>query len=1015
MKRIILAVICLFLGASVMAQSDKKVQVKGTVKDQQGMPLIGVTVIVKNEPGVGTSTDDKGNYTISVSQYATLVFSYVGYEKVEHPILSQTTLDVVLKEDMDKIDDVVVVGYGVQRKATSIGAVATIKPSELSVPSNSISNMLGGKVPGIIAVSRTGEPGKDNSEFWIRGISTFGANSSALVLIDGIEGDLNTIDPSDIESFSVLKDASATAVFGIRGANGVVIVTTKKGSEGKLNVNFKSSATLSYSPRMPEYTNAYTYGQLANEARVARNLPKLYDDVELAIFRDNLDPDLYPNVNWRDEVLRDVTWNHQEYLSLSGGGNIASYFISGGMQSKSAIFNSDNMNRYNTDQKWRMYTWRANVVVNLTKTTKVGLGVDGSFQKFNYPGYGNNSDAVWGAIANLSPGTVPIVYSNGKYPGYGTEGDQISPYVVLNETGFRTEETNNAKMSFNLNQDLKFITPGLSFSMLYSLNTSAYKYENRYKMPALYRALGRNSNGALLLEETKKEELMSYDSSSKHSRYYYFESRLNYDRNFNNHRIGGLVNFYLDESSSTGYSDNMAAIPYRRLSLAARFTYSYRDTYLLELNGGLTGSENFKKGEQFGFFPSVGIGWIPTQYQFTRDAMPWLSYMKIRTSYGHVGNDQISGRRFPYFTYVSNVNGKWGDNALGETQVGVDDIRWEVAKKFNLGLDMRLFKDKLELTVDYFNDLRDGIYQERYTMPSESGAVQYPFSNVGRVSNKGVDGVIAWHQPIGKEMFLTVRGNFTYARSDIQNWEQTAPRYDYQTNNGKPLYVQRGLIALGLFKDEADILSSPTQSYGEVLPGDIKYKDVNGDGVIDDDDIVPLSYSPYPRIVYGFAAEFTWRKWSLNIWFKGASKSEYFLGGTGYYPFSGGQSGNVLAIVGKQSNRWTPASISGNKATENPNARFPRLTYGDNTNNNRASTFWLANGSYLKLQNIQVSYRWENKFFSKIGVSHCDLTFFGENLACWDDVKLWDPEQASSNGAVYPLQRRFTLQLNVAF
>lgn len=1015
MNKILTAFILLMLGMNALAQKNAKTEVSGTVVDTKGESLVGVTIFVKNEPGVGTATDVDGHFQIRVNQYSTLIFSYVGYEKQEKIITDDTPLKIVLSEDKKALDEVVVVGYGEQRKVSVIGAITSISPKELAVPSNSVTNMLGGKIPGIISVTRSGEPGKDNSEFWIRGISTFGANQSALILIDGIEGDLNSLDPSDIESFTVLKDASATAVYGMRGANGVVVVTTKRGGQGKLNINLKTSGTVSYSPRMPEYVDAHTYGQLANEAKLVRGLPQAYDNVELKILRDNLDPDLYPNVNWQDEVLKKVTWNQQNYLSASGGGSVAQYFLSAGMQSKSAIFNSENIHKYNTDQKWRMYTWRANIDANLTKTTRLGLTVDGSLQKFNYPGYGNNSDAVWGAIANLTPGTVPLKYSNGAYPGYGQSNDQISPYVVLNETGFRSEETTRTKMSLNLNQDLGFITQGLSVSALYSFSNMAYSALNRYKMPALYHAVGRKSNGELILEQTQNEQLINFSKSSDQNRLYYFETRANYGRSFGDHRVGGLLNFYLDDYQDTKSEGNLNSIAKRHMSMALRFTYSYKDTYMAELNGGYTGSENFRPGDQFGFFPSVGIGWVPTQYEVVRNTLPWVSFFKVRASYGHVGNDQLLGRRFPYFTNVSGVDGKWGSGAIGETQVGINNLHWEIAKKFNLGFDTRFLSDKLNITVDYFKDYRDGIYQERWTMPGEVGSVQPPFSNVGRVSNRGVDGVISWQQAIGKDMFLTVRGNFTYARNNAEKWEQTTPRYDYQDNTGKPLNIQRGLVAQGLFRDTMDIISNPYQTYGEVRPGDIKYKDINGDGKIDDDDIVPLSYSSVPEIMYGFAAEFTWRKWTFNIWFKGASKTEYFLGGKGYYPFSGGREGNILTQVASQSNRWTPTWYSGDASTENPDARFPRLSYGNNSNNNRASTFWLANGRYLKLQNIQISYALESNVFKHIGLSKCDITAIGENLASWDKVKLWDPEQASSNGAVYPLQRRFTLQLNLIF
>lgn len=1009
--------LCLIAGfGRVFGQTDTHYKVSGSVSDEAGETMIGVTIYVKNEPGVGVVSDIDGNFTIRVAKNSTLVFSCVGY-KIQEKLITQDIegLKIVMEVDNQQLEDVVVVGQGTQRKVSVVGAVSTISPDELQIPSNSITNMIGGRIPGIITRTMSGEPGSDFSEFWVRGVSTFGANASALVLIDGIEGNLNDIDPSDIESFSVLKDASATAVYGVRGANGVVIVTTKKGSAGKTRINLKSSATLSYSPRMPKYLRAYEYAQLANEAREVRGNTPIYDDIEMEIIKNHLDPDLYPDVNWRDVILKDVTWYNQHYLSVSGGSSTARYFMSTGLMNKSAIFKDEGINKYNTNVNWHKYTFRANVEANLTETTVISLGMDGVITKQTSPGYGNDNSALWKAQSNLTPVTVPVRYSNGLLPAYGTGDNQRSPYVLLNYTGYKTSHNIDYKVNFGLNQDLKWITNGLKVNALFSFNSSGSHLVTRQKSPNLYRATTRYKDGSLATRRTVNEQALTYSKSASQSRQYYFESRLNYERGFGDHNVTGLVHYYMQDYQDTQANNETDAIPKRYQALSGRATYSWKDTYLLELNIGYTGSENFKKGHQFGLFPAVAIGWVPTQYEWVQKHLPFVDFFKLRASYGEVGNDRIGGRRFPYITYVSteNVSGRWGNNALQEGQMGADGLEWETAKKYNLGFDGHLFNEHFNFTIDFFKDVRDGIFQQRELLPQELGAVNKPYVNIGSMNSKGIDGSVEYTQNI-KQVRLTGRANFTYTTNKVKHWEEAIKKYPYLENSGYSVNVTRGLIAQGLYRDSTDILSGPIP-YANVRPGDIKYKDVNGDGRIDNDDMVPIAYSSVPLIMYGFAVEASYKNWTLGIFFRGVGKTNYFLGGNAYHPFISEEQGNVLTQVYNRKNRWIPAWYSGDPSTENPNARYPRLSYGNNTNNQVNSTFWLANGRYLKLQNIDLSYRWQNKAFRKIGLNDIIFQFIGTNLACWDKVKLWDPEQASNNGAVYPLQRTFTFQLSVNF
>lgn len=998
----------------------------GLVMTQDGESVIGATVTVKEDPGKGVITDTDGRFKMNgLSKGQTLVISYIGYKDATVKVTkTDERMRIVLEEDISDLDEVVVVGHATQRKISVVGAVTNVEVKDLNVPATSVSNMLGARVPGIIAVTRSGEPGKDFSEFWIRGISTFGASSGALVLIDGVEGDLNLVDPEDIESFSILKDASATAVYGTRGANGVVLVTTKKGVAGKLKVNVKANVGLSYSPRMPEYVGAYEYATLANEAALSRGMNPIFSDVDMALFKNGMDPDLHPDVNWRDVILKDYTWNQQYHLSASGGGEVARYYMSMGFQNKEAIFKQDKgINKYDTNVNYKQYNFRANIEVNMTKSTILNLNLETILVNQNSPGYGDNSDALWEAQANLTPVTVPILYSTGQFPTYGTNNSEMSPYILLNHTGYRNYFGNTSNLILSLRQDLSMLTKGLSATVLFNFNSNGKMWASRSKTPELYYATERNRDGSLNLTKVTDAVPQGYSGWEEVDRKYYFEARANYERLFNKtHRVTGLIHFYLQDYVNSKNKTPLTAIPKRYVGLSSRLTYSWKDTYLIEANLGYTGSEAFENGKKFGLFPAISGGWIPTQYQFMKDALPFLSYLKFRASYGEVGNDKLTwddSVRFPYLTIIGNGNsGIWNSGSgLTETQVGSNNLRWEKAAKINFGIDMKLFGDRFDMTVDFFKDVRSGIYQQRASTPGEMGLVTLPWANVGKMKSWGIDGHVAYTHTFTPDTYITVRANFTQSKNEILEYEESIKRYPYQSAVGYQSGINRGLIALGLFKDEADIENSPQQNLGSVvLPGDIKYKDVNGDGVVDDGDVVPLEYSNTPQIQYGLGTEFNYKNWNLSVLFEGTARMKYFVGGSGYYPFANEDTGNILTMVADPNNRWISAEISGDPSTENPNAKFPRLTYGNNSNNNRASTFWLRDGSYLRLKNVTLAYSTQNKLFKKVGIQNATFSLIGENLWLWDKGdKIFDPTQASSNGAKYPIQRVITLQCNLNF
>lgn len=1017
-------IICLcLLPAHLLAQAT--FEVTGTVTDKNKESMPGVSVYVKNTPGVGVRTDMDGKFRIKAKTNDIIVFSFVSFKTIEKLVTSPTELNIVMEEDTKQIDEVEVVGYGTQRKVSVVGAITNINPQELTGTSvTSLSNALAGRVAGLIGVQKSGEPGSDVSEFWIRGISTFGAQDQALFLIDGVERDISTFNnlaPEDIESFSILKDASATAVYGARGASGVVIVTTKHGKSGKMNVSANVKTMLEWLPdsKLPKYLRAYDYAQLANEASIVRGGSPIYNPAMMNVIKYHLDPDLYPDVNWQDELLKQLTWGMSANVSISGGSDVARYYVSGNFRTNDAAYKQSGLNNYNTNVMRKQYTFRANVDVNATKTTLVSLNLATDITTMNRPGIGSTSE-IWAAQANLNPLTVPLRYSNGQLPAYGTEEYQASPVVLLNETGYATEFDNTVNSVLKIDQDLGMITKGLRFSASVSFDVYSTQNSAREKMPELYLAIGRDSKGRLMTERKVEKQEVTYTNTSAGSRQLYVEAKLDYSRIFDKHRVSGLLLYNQTEVSSTSESDAISSIPQRNQGFAGRFTYSYNDIYFLEGNFGYNGTPNFPKGQRFNFFPSIAAGWVVSNYEKVQEVAPWLSLLKIRYSFGAVGNDQVAGARFPYLTEVSYGApgydfGPSGENSIvgiTETRVGSDNLVWERALKHNIGIDLGLF-NKINLTVDYFHDLRKGIFMERSNLPETVGIPNKPYGNVGRMKNQGVDGTISYKDKIG-ELEFEVRGNFTITKNKVLDYDEPNNQYPYKLKKGKSLNYTEGYIALGYFRDSLDIVNSPKQM-DNLRPGDIKYKDVNGDGVVNEDDMVAIGNSAVPRIQYGFATSIAYKNWDLSLFFRGSGGVDFFYGGTGYFPFMNEKEGNVLTIVNDPNERWIPAWYSGDESTENPNARFPRLTYGRNLNNYVNSTHWLANGAYLRLKTIEIGYTLPQRWIRRLAMNNCRVSLIADNVYVWDKVKLWDPEQASGNGSGYPLTRSFTFTLQMSF
>lgn len=1036
MKKYILSVLCIVMYVISISAQKKTVEVSGTIVDSEGVPLIGATVVIKEKPGLGVVSDMDGKYKIEVEPFQYLVFSYVGYETQEHLIKDEDmVLDITMHEAKTTIlDEVTITGMGPQKKITTTGAITTVEVGTLKTPVSSLTNALAGNVAGVMAMQRSGQPGDNVSEFWIRGISTFGGSSSALVLVDGFERSMDELNIEDIESFTVLKDASTTAIYGSRGANGVILVNTKRGSEGKLEINAKGEYTWTTRTRTPKFVDGLTYASMANEARTTRNQKAVYTDQELMMIDEQLDPDIYPNVNWMDLLLKDGAPTYRASMNMRGGGSKARYYLSGSFLDEGGMYHVDKaMKEYDTNANYQRYNYRLNLDMNVTASTLIQVGIGGALEKTNRSG-AVNTDDIWYSIFGYNPITMPVMYSNGYVPimqGEDAESweRKYNPWVAATQTGYTEVWQNTINSNVTLDQKLDFITEGLKFIGRFGYDTYNYNHIQRRKNPEMWRAeRQRNSDGELVFNRIVPERLLSQGSSASGDRKEFLEAELIYGRNFGDHNVASVLKYTQDNYVNTSNigGDIMQGIARRHQGLAGSVSYGYMNRYLFNFNFGYNGSENFAKGHQFGFFPAYSIAWNVAEESFVKDNIDWLGMFKIRYSDGKVGTDNTP-TRFPYLATFGNYTRRtgageqevyynWGDlnsgfgyPGLTYTRVSSNNVTWEIARKHDLGFDLYLWGDKFGLTVDYFDEKREGIYMTRSYLPDMVGIQgENPAANVGSVKTKGFDGNFKFDQRVG-DVGLQIRGNFTYSKNKITEADEMVSRYPYLRRTGFRIDQAKGLIALGLFEDYEDIRNSPRQDFADprdVMPGDIKYKDINGDGIINDDDIVPIGSTMRPNLIYGLGLSAMWKGFDFNMHFQGAGKSHFFIDGFTVYPFSQGEWGNILEDMAN-SNRW----ILG--VNEDPNAEYPRLSYGWNSNNYRPSTYWLRDGSYLRLKTLEIGYTLPKTLTTRLHMNNVRIHFIGQNLLTFSNFKLWDPEMGSSDGMKYPLGKTVTFGLTI--
>jgi TonB-linked SusC/RagA family outer membrane protein len=1000
----------------------EEIKVSGKVTDVKGNAIPGVNVFEKGTNNA-VQTDYDGVFTISVaSNQSVLVFEYIGMKMVEKSLNNSKTLAVVMQDEVGELKEVVVVGYGTQKKASVVGAISTIKPSLLQVgTSRTLGNNLGGQIAGVIAVQRSGEPGYDASDIKIRGISTFAGGTSPLVLVDGIERSLNDIDPASIESFSVLKDAAASAVYGVRGANGVILVNTKRGFVGKPTIQVRTEHAIQEPTKLPSFIRAAPYMELINELATDAGKPKPFTDDRILKTATNFDPDLYPDVNWIDAITKDYAQTTRTSLNVAGGSEVLRYALTASYYNERGILARDPKQSYDSETNLNRAIVRTNIDLNLSKTTLLRVNVGGFLQQLQKGD--SSTDYLFSTAFETTPFAHPAIYSDGTIPKVPA---RPNPWAVSTQQGYYKQGNSKIESFIALEQDFSnLITEGLKGKLVYSFDNYSANRVTRHKDPDYYNvATGRDIEGNLIHDiQQYGQEFLGYSNSGEYGdRRVYLEASTTYGRTFGKHDLNGL--FLYNQNSY----DNGGIQPYRHQGFAGRASYGFDRKYIGEFNFGYNGSENFAKGERYGFFPSVALGWIASEEKFMQPYRDVVNKLKFRGSYGLVGNDDIgSNRRFAYQTTINgNSSGySWGTgtgNYIGgiqEGEVGVDNLTWEKVAKTDIGLELGLW-NMLDLTVDVFKEKRKDIFIRRATVPTQAGFINTPFANFGKMENKGFEVSLNLNKQITPDFYMNWRVNFTYVENKVTERDEPAlvkELYPYKSGTGIPNNTLWGQTALGLYtQDDFDsvtgLLNSDlpqSQLGGLVRPGDIKYLDRNADGVINALDEGFIGGTRDPQIIYGFGSTSKYKQVDLSFFFQGVGKSYEIIGQGGedsarFIPGSG--TGTLGNIYTNYDDRWTE---------ENPSQDvfWPRLSYGTNTNNSVASTWWKKDMSFIRLKSVELGYSMKKATAEKLKLGGLRAYVSGNNLFYISKFKLWDPELDTRTGLKYPSTKSILFGLDI--
>lgn len=1028
--------------ASTEQQQNKR-KISGRVTDIKGEPLIGVNVTVDGDAN-GSITNMDGLYEIFVTKKSVVLkFTYIGFKTSEIRTNASTNIyDVTLEEQVNELEETVIVGYGTQRKISNIGAQSSMKMEDIKTPSASLTTTLAGRLAGVVAVQRTGEPGKDAADIWIRGISTPNT-SSPLVLVDGVERSFNDIDPEDIESLTTLKDASATAVYGVRGANGVILIKTKPGKVGKPTVSADYYESFTRFTKMVDLADGITYMNAANEAMRNDGIATKYTEDQIRNTIAGKDPYLYPNVDWLKEIFNDWGHNRRVNVNVRGGSEKVAYYASVSYFNETGMTVTDkNIDTYDSKMKYSRYNFTTNLNIDVTPTTKVEIGAQGYLGEGNYPAI--SSADLYNAAMSISPVEYPkMFFVNGEafVPGTSTNNNFNNPYSQATRRGYDNLTKNQIYSNLRVTQDLDMLTKGLKLTAMYAFDVYNEIHVHQDRAESTYNFLDTSvpydMNGQPILQRIYEgSNVLSYKQETSGNKKTYLEASLNYDRTFNDdHRVSAL--FLFNQQSKLLYPKGTLedAIPYRMMGIAGRATYSWKDRYFAEFNIGYNGAENFSPKHRFGTFPAFGVGWVVSNENFWQPLSKAVSFLKIRYTDGKVGNSEVSDRRFMYLDQMKE-NGdygyKFGPNGTKwsgyETVNMAVDLIWEESRKQDLGIDLKLFNDDLSIVFDLFKERRENILLKReHSIPSFLGYnTSAPYGNIGIIENKGFDGTIEYNKRINKDWVIALRGNVTFNKDKWIQGELPEQKYEWMNQYGHNINGVKGYVAEGLFtQTEIDdmarweslsdankaITPKPFASqFGTVKAGDIKYKDLNNDGQIDAYDQTYISRGDVPTTVYGFGFTVGWKDLSVGMMFQGVAGAERVLNGSSVNPFNGGGgSGNLYSNIG---DRWTE---------ENPdqNAFYPRLSYGSETtsniNNFQKSTWWVRNMNFLRLKTLQVSYNLPKPWVNKVHLKNAAVYVMGTNLFTLSRFKLWDPELNTDNGASYPNTTSYSVGINFTF
>lgn len=1016
--------------------------VKGVIYEEEtGEPMPGATVSVEGSTR-GVMTDLDGSFELTgVKPTDKLKFECLGKETQVLQVGTMTNFVVKLKNAANELDEVTVVAFGKQRKESVIGSISTVDVKTLKVPSSNLTTALAGNVAGVIAYQRTGEPGQDNADFFVRGITTFGANTSPLILIDNIEltsTDLARLQPDDIESFSIMKDATATALYGARGANGVIFVTTKRGQEGPAKIFARVETSISAPTDVVELADPVTYMKSYNEAISTRDplgeLMYTYDKIEQT-GKPGANRLIYPANDWYDMLFKDFATSYRANVSARGGGKVATYYVSGAYTEDTGVLKVDKRNSFNNNIDDKNYTLRSNVDINVTPTTKLAVRLTGNFR--DYQGPLNGGSDVYRQIMHSDPVLFPAYYPvDDEHVGiqhimFGNyeDGSYINPYANLVK-GYKNYQRSQMIAAVQLEQDLKFITKGLSFMTLFNLTRLSEFTVNRQFIPYWYRLDRYDSyTGEYHVNRINENgtDYLTYSESGKTVKNtMYSETRLNYNRSFGKHDVTGLLVFTASESLTANAGSLQLSLPSRNAGLSGRFTYGYDKRYFVEYNFGYNGSERFHKSHRWGFFPSAGLAWMMSNEKWFKPLTKVVSNLKLRYSYGLVGNDNIgsSSNRFYYLSEMSMNNSGLGAsfgetrnvsyNGIGVVRYANEAITWEKSYKSNYALELGLFK-KLDIIAEYFTEHRTDIFMQRADIPNTMGLQAAVYGNIGQARSKGIDIQADYKQAWASGLWASARANFTYSTGKYDVYEEPTYPESYRQHAGRSIRQTWGYIAERLFVDDEDAANSPSQAaFGSQYGGgDIKYTDVNGDGVITNADMVPIGYPTSPEIIYGFGVSLGHKGFDFSVFFQGLGRESFWIDATSAYSTKYNKYGTAPFVNNGQ---LLKAYSDSHWSEDNRDiyALYPRYSAYENHNNTQVSTWWMRDGSFVRLKQMEFGYTLPQKLTNKIHIDNLRVYFQGNNLLCWSKFKLWDPELAGE-GFNYPIQRTFNIGVNVTF